>query len=145
MIVIVLVALLGASYASMRRHADTEMCAVNLRTIYTSIRSGDHPNSARWTEAGTGRAFLANHPRWPTHEARLLDLNCPVKGPSPEIDYRGPARPLPDMRSDEPILADRPGNHGPGKGGTVVLKTGQIFQCAEQDALWAASARSTSD
>lgn len=145
LVVVVVVALLGASYATMRKRADAEMCAVNLRTIYTTIRSGEHPNSPKWGDVGTGRAFLSNSARWPTHETRELDFACPVKGPSREIDYRGPARPLPQMRPDEPILADRPGNHGPGKGGNVVLKTGQIHSCAEGDEVWAAAARSTSD
>jgi hypothetical protein len=49
------------------------------------------------------------------------------------------------MRPDEPIFADRPGNHGPGKGGNVILKTGAISACAENDSLWSAAARSTSD
>ena len=144
-VLVALVAILGSAYASMRRRSDIEMCGVNLRTIYTSIRSGDPPGSPKWNAAGTGRQFLANHPDWPTHEPRPLDLNCPVKGPSPGIDYRGPARLLPLMNPDEPILADRPGNHGPGLGGNVVLKTGAIYPCPENDPLWAAAARSTSD
>jgi len=144
-VVVVLVGILGASYVSMRRRADIEMCGVNLRTIYTAIRSGEHPGSPKWNESGTGRQFLASYPIWPTHQPRPIDLNCPVRGPSLEIDYRGPARLLPLMDPDEPILADRPGNHGPDHGGNVVLKTGAIFSCGKDDPLWAAAARSTSD
>ncbi|HXX93875.1 MAG TPA: hypothetical protein VEN81_09590, partial [Planctomycetota bacterium] len=70
---------------------------------------------------------------------------CPVLGRSGQIDYRGPARPLPQMRPDEPILSDRPGNHGADHGGNVVLKTGAIFRCEKGDPLWAAAERSTSD
>ena len=144
-IAVALVGVLGSAYVGMRKRSDIQMCAVNLRTVYMAIRSGEHPGSPKWDAAGTGRAFLANQPAWPTHAERPLDLNCPVKGPSAGIDYRGPARLLRLMEKDEPILADRPGNHGPGEGGWVVLKTGEIQPCAENDALWAAAARSTSD
>lgn len=140
-----LVALIGAAYASMRKRADAEMCLANLRIIYLQVRSGEHPDSPKWEPMGSGRAFLANYPRWPTRTARPLDLWCPMKGPSLEIDYRGPAQTLPKMKPDEAILSDRPGNHGPGRGGNVVLKTGQMIQCDEQAPAWAAAARSTSD
>jgi hypothetical protein len=144
-LVVVIVGLFGATFVSMQKRSDAEMCAANLMILYTHIRSGEHPDSPKWNDAGAGREFLANYERWPTHERRPLDLNCPVKGRSREIDYRGPARPLPQMRADEPILADRPGNHGPGMGGNVVLKTGAMRPCAETDALWTAAASSTSD
>jgi hypothetical protein len=144
-LLVAIVGVLGASYASMRRRSEIEMCGVNLRTLYTAIRSGEHPDSPKWNEMGTGRAFLANYPNWPTHQPRPLDLNCPVKGPSLEIDYRGPARPLPQMGKDEPILSDRPGNHGPDHGGNVVLKTGAVYSCEKKDPLWAAAERSTRD
>ena len=50
------------------------------------------------------------------------------------------------MRADtEPIVADRPGNHGPGNGGNVLLKSGALQTCTERDPLWAQAARSTSD
>ena len=144
-IVVTLVGVLGTAFVSMQKRSDADLCLGNLRIIYTFMRSGEHPDSPKWNAVGTGREFLANHERWPTHERRPLDLNCPVKGRSAEIDYRGPARPLPQMRSDEPILADRPGNHGRGQGGNVVLKTGAMFMCAENDPMWSAASRSTSD
>ena len=144
-VLVTLVGVLGAAFVSMQKRSDTEMCAANLVILYNHIRSGEHPDSPKWNGMGTGRSFLAAYEQWPTHERRPLDLNCPVKGRSPEIDYRGPARPLPQMRPDEPILADRPGNHGPGMGGNVVLKTGAMRPCAEKDPMWAAAARSTSD
>jgi hypothetical protein len=144
-VLVAVVGLLGASYASMRKHADAEMCGVNLRSIYIQMRSGEPVTSPKWAPAGTGRAFLASYPEWPTHQDRPLDLNCPVKGRSAEIDYRGPARPLHLMERDEPIVADRPGNHGPGNGGNVLLKSGALQTCTERDPLWAQAARSTSD
>jgi|ERR1043166_4005394 hypothetical protein len=144
-VVVSVVGLLGAAFVSMQKRSDAEMCAANLVILYNHLRSGEHPDSSKWNDAGTGREFLANYERWPTHERRPLDLHCPVKGVPGGIDYRGPARPLPQMRPDEPIFADRPGNHGPGKGGNVILKTGAISACAENDSLWSAAARSTSD
>lgn len=144
-VLLVIVALLGSAFVSMQKRSDAEMCAANLMVIHLHLRSGEHPDSSKWNDLGTGREFLANYERWPTRERRPLDLNCPVKGRSREIDYRGPARPLPQMRVDEPIFADRPGNHGAGKGGNVVLITGAMRSCGETDPMWAAAARSTSD
>src|SRR5207247_9542225 len=85
-----IIGVLGAAYVSMRKRADAEMCAANLRIIYLAIRSGEHPDSPKWNDAGTGRAFLANYPRWPTHQQLPLDLNCPLKGPSADCHHRRP-------------------------------------------------------
>jgi hypothetical protein len=132
-------------FVSMRRDSDEELCRANLTIIGMAIRSGELPSSPKWDAAGTGRAFFANPERWPTYQQRPIDVCCPVKGTHREIDYRGPARPLREIQNGEPIASDRPGNHGPKKGGNVLLKTGQVYTVAERDPLWSAAAQTTSD
>ncbi len=147
---LVAIFLLGAlvvSFASMRKKADFELCSGNLRVLYMAVRSGDLPDAPGWDRAATGRAFFAFPDRWPGRQKRDFagHLLCPVKGTRDDVDYRGPAASLRTMKDDDPIIADRPGNHGPGLGGNVVLLTGQIYACPETHPLWLRAARTTSD
>lgn len=132
-------------FVSMRKESDEELCRANLTMIGMAIRVGELPSSAKWDAAGVGRAFFANHARWPSYQQREFDPCCPVKATRKEIDYRGPARFLRELKNEEPMAADRPGNHGPRKGGNVLLKTGACHTVSENHALWAAAARTTSD
>lgn len=132
-------------FVSMRRDSNEELCRANLTLIGMAIRVGELPSSAKWDAAGRGRDFFANQERWPAYQKRPIDLCCPVKAERREIDYRGPALPLREIKNDEPMAADRPGNHGRGKGGNVLLKTGQVYTASLADPLWAAAARTTSD
>lgn len=143
--VLVLSALFLVLFVSMRKDSNEELCRANLTIIGIAIRGGDLPSSPKWDAAGTGRAFFAQQEKWPSYQQRSIDVCCPVKGTRKEIDYRGPARPLREIGNGEPIAADRPGNHGPGKGGNVLLKTGQVYTVGDRDPLWAAAARTTSD
>ena len=59
------------------------------------------------------------------------------------IDYRGPASPIRRMDRDDPIVADRPGNHGPGAGGNVVLRSGSVKTVPETDPAWGRAAATT--
>jgi hypothetical protein len=132
-------------FVSMRRDSNEELCRANLTVIGMAIRVGELPSSPKWDKAGTGRAFFANYKEWPSYQKREFDPCCPVKATRKEIDYRGPARVLREIKNEEPMAADRPGNHGPGKGGNVLLKTGACHTVAENHALWAAAAQTTSD
>lgn len=136
---------LVVSFASLRKNSNYEMCAGNLRTLYMAVRSGDLPDAPGWDKAATGRAFFAFPERWPGRQKRTFSLYCPVKGTENDVDFRGPAKSLRQMQGDDPIIADRPGNHGPGQGGNVVLLTGEIFACPETHSLWRRAAETTSD
>lgn len=138
-------AVLAVGWASMRRSSNTELCAAQLRVIYVAIRGGDLLDSPRWDAAGTGRLFLANWEKWPSVHVRPFEPCCPVKGTRDEIDYRGPAAAPRTLKNDDAFLADRPGNHGPGKGGNVVFKDGRMVSAREDDEAWAKAARTTSD
>jgi hypothetical protein len=136
---------LVVSFSSMRKKADFEMCSGNLRILYMSVRSGDLLDAPGWDRAATGRAFFAYPERWPGRQKRSMDLHCPVKGTRDDIDYRGPATSLRQMKDGDPIIADRPGNHGPGAGGNVVLLRGEIYACPEEHPLWLRAAATTAD
>lgn len=132
-------------FISMKSDSNEELCRANLTIIGMAIRVGELPSSPKWDAAGRGREFFANMDLWPSFQRREIDPFCPVKGTRKEIDYRGPARLLREIRNDEPMAADRIGNHGPGKGGNVLLKTGQVYTCPATHSLWAAAAQTTSD
>ncbi|HTF56980.1 MAG TPA: hypothetical protein VK661_07080 [Planctomycetota bacterium] len=40
------------------------------------------------------------------------------------------------LAPDDPVAADNEGNHGPGRGGHVITKTGGIREVEETDPLW---------
>jgi hypothetical protein len=139
-------AVLAVSFVRMRRASAEELCRGRLLALHLALRSGDLPDSPRWEDAGTGRLFLASQERWPAPTLRELDLTCPVlDDPSDEIQYRGPARPLGRLTNADPVAADRPGNHGRGRGGNVLLRTGAIYAAEESHALWIRAAQTTSD
>lgn len=143
--VLFIAALLLVFFVSMKKDSNEEMCRVNLTMIGMAIRDGELPSSPKWDAMGRGRGFFADKDRWPRYQKMEFDPCCPVKNARKEIDYRGPAKALRELRNDEPMAADRIGNHGPGKGGNVLLKTGQVYTVPEAHPLWAAAAHSTSD
>lgn len=132
-------------FVSMRRDSNEELCRANLTIIGIAIRGGELPSSPKWDAVGRGRAFFMDQPKWPSYQPREIDPFCPVKATRKDIDYRGPSKPLREIGNDEPIVADRVGNHGPGKGGNVLLKTGAVHTVPENHALWATASRTTSD
>jgi len=138
-------ALLLVFFVSMRRESSEELCRANLTVLGMAIRVGELPSSPKWDAMGKGRDFFRNQEKWPTYQQRPVDLFCPVKGTRQDCDYRGPAKLLRELRNDEPMAADRIGNHGPEKGGNVLLKTGAVHTVGLHDALWAAAAQTTSD
>lgn len=138
-------AALLVSFAGMRRQSNAQLCGANLRILYMAIRAGDLLDSPRWDAVGTGRAFIANTKAWPTVQRRDFDPCCPVKGTRDDIDYRGPAQAPRLLKADDAFLADRPGNHGPDRGGNVIFKDGRLVDAALDDDAWARAARTTAD
>jgi hypothetical protein len=132
-------------FVSMKKDSNEELCRVNLTVIGMAIRDGALPSSEKWDAAGRGRMFFANKDKWPRYQQMEFDPCCPVKNTRKEIDYRGPALFLRELKNNEPMAADRPGNHGPGKGGNVLIRTGQVYTVPETHPLWAAAALTTSD
>jgi len=144
-LVLVLLGFLLVFFVSMKKESSEELCRANLTMLGMAIRVGELPSSPKWDGMGKGRDFFRDQEKWPSYEQRPVDLFCPVKGTRRECDYRGPAKVLREIRNDEPIAADRLGNHGPGRGGNVLLKTGAVHTVEERHPLWAAAALTTSD
>lgn len=61
-------------------------------------------------------------------------LACPLS--DQHLPYRGPASDPTPFPATYPLAADQPGSHGPGEGGNVLLKSGEIRACRELDPLW---------
>lgn len=144
-VTLIALAMLVVLFTSTRKRGDFELCKTNLQRIDVAMRRGELFDSPAWDAVGRGRSFLAGQDRWPSRYPLPLDLTCPVKGEHREIDYRGPALPLRQLTVADPMCADREGNHGPGRGGNVLLKDGTVREAAEGDALWARAAETTSD
>ncbi|MBV8880448.1 MAG: hypothetical protein JO332_10820 [Planctomycetaceae bacterium] len=138
-------ALVLVLFVSMKKESNEELCRANLTVLGMAIRVGELPSSPKWDAMGKGRDFFRNQEKWPTYQQRELDLYCPVLATRKDCDYRGPAKLLREIRNDEPIAADRIGNHGPEKGGNVLLKTGAVHTAGLKDALWTAAGQTTSD
>src|SRR6185295_14546928 len=101
-------------FVSMKKDSNEELCRANLTIIGIAIRGGELPSSPKWDKVGRGREFFMNQPNWPSYQPREIDPFCPVKATRKDIDYRGPSKPLREIGNEEPIVADKVGNHGPG-------------------------------
>lgn len=75
-------------------------------------------------------------------------LQCPAEGVSDEgCDYRGPATNVnvsSNYGDSDPVGADVDGNHGEGRGGNVLFKSGDIRTVSAGDPAWERAARKTS-
>lgn len=64
---------------------------------------------------------------------------CPVAGERAvegRTSYRGPRHNVNKMDDLDAIGADKEGNHGRGKGGHILKKTGEIFEASGNDPGW---------
>lgn len=126
-----------------------EQCRFHLMRMWNALGAAENPSSREWDGQPTGRAFWDRAAVWPGGKIPLdrRELVCPLldrteAGPGVEhIDYRGPARSLRELRADDPVAADRAGNH-PTRG-NVLMRSGAIL--AADDAAWARAAQTTSD
>ena len=73
-------------------------------------------------------------------------FSCPVKGKDEgwgTCDYRGPAAVLGSFDATDPVGADLEENHGAGKGGMVLLGSGDVKEAGPNDAEWKAARTKT--
>jgi prepilin-type N-terminal cleavage/methylation domain-containing protein len=123
-----LACLLVPSFVCGRGPARRTACASNLRHLYQAGLLYSSTHRGAWP-AATGSAlwlaFVRTSP--PLIGPDELDvLSCPVRGEGEpgRCDYLGPRKPASGLKPGDALAADRPGNHGEGEAGNVLLKDG---------------------
>jgi type II secretory pathway pseudopilin PulG len=134
-----------------RRESRLAACQNALATLYKMscgymVKAG---GSTRSLPDATGGAFWL---RLSQIEPPLIDPNapafyfCPVRAATPvsgQTDYRGPSGNANAYADSEPLGADQMDNHGAGRGGSVLLKSGDVRRVEAADPLWSAAERTT--
>lgn len=142
----------SAAFVLAVRQDRTEKCANNLSRLLKMqfVYMVQFGGRAKAVPPYTGEAFWLSLTQT---QPALIDprysevFRCPVRGKDEwwgNCDYRGPAAMLRGIAGTDPIGADREGNHGPGKGGNVLLASGEVKECIPRDAEWKAAATKTS-
>ena len=117
-------------------------CASNLKSLWTSqfnYAALYGKPDGKLPEATGSDFFLALQRTPKPMISRYEPFICPLSDETPgpgRCSYRGPAYSLRLKESEDPVSADKEGNHGPGRGGNVLTKTGDVFEVEETDALW---------
>lgn len=73
---------------------------------------------------------------------------CPLSGERIEpgrTSYRGPRLNVNRFADEDPVGADKEGNHGEGAGGNVLLKRGECIEAPGPSPLWMLAGRMTSE
>jgi hypothetical protein len=126
-----------------------EECQFHMMRLFIALNSAETGESKEWDSQPAGRRFWDRSSGWPGARMPIdrRDLVCPVLGRTEpglgpdHVDYRGPSRSLRLLGADDPVAADREGNHL--TRGNVLLKSGTIVEA--DDAMWARASRTTSD
>ncbi|HTF56978.1 MAG TPA: prepilin-type N-terminal cleavage/methylation domain-containing protein [Planctomycetota bacterium] len=102
---------------------------------------------ALWEAEAAYRARAGNVPtaRGSAYWAEILgpgaDPEAPVCPLSGHDRYRGPAGDPSRLPPFAPIGGDRPGSHGAGEGGFLLLRNGEVRACLEGNADWIAAVK----
>lgn len=145
LVVIVIIAILAGlllpAVASILDRTRVANCANNLKqlhqlgNVYATSHRGDWPRErgeALWLSFATSKPPLLE-------EDHLEVLRCPVLGEKYEpgvCDYRGPRDPVIRLRPVDPVGADKAGNHGEDRGGSVVRRDGSLVEVGLDEKLW---------
>jgi hypothetical protein len=116
-------------------------CPSHLRQLYVIgiVYASTHKD--KWPDAigsALWRSFAEMKP--PLIDPTDLDvLTCPAKrdGGSGRCDYLGPRKPVSELGPGDPLGGERPGSHGPGEPGRILLKDGTVVEAQEGDPRWA--------
>ena len=147
---VAVLAVAGIALAGIRASGRRETCLWNLSRIGLVVVGAEGQKAAGWDNIDPGRKFFLEFADWPGPPPFPIDPRwfcCPVVGPADpgRIDYRGPAAPIRGLGRDEPIAADKPGNHGAGAGGNVVFRSGMAKTVEESDPAWTRAAVTTTE
>lgn len=129
----VLAALLLPAYTKSISRARAASCANNLRQLWTlqSIYASQFGGPDKLMPGETGSEFWLKLTRTspPLLDASELEvLICPLKDPpsGAKCDYLGPGRPVSELKGEDPVGSDRPGNHA--KSGNLLRKAGDVTE-----------------
>jgi hypothetical protein len=104
-----------------------------LGTVYAASHKG------HWPDVPEGNYWVfcsRTTPPLIEAESRAV-LRCPAREePNDECDYRGPKVPWTALLPDDPIAADRHGNHGDDDSINVLFKDGSVMEAALDDPRW---------
>lgn len=151
----ILAALLIPAIGRAMRNARVVRCTNNLtqlwkvQDVYKSRFGGagglfpDDTGGRFWIRLSlTTPALVDPAPAAGTHAI----FDCPVKPgqvTAGTTDYRGPATNVNGAVPDDPVGADVVGNHGPGGGGNVLRKSGDVLNVDPGDPLWTTAGTKT--
>ena len=128
----------------------TFACSSNLKALWSAqlnyASQYGRPHGDMPTETGGSfwlRLQETPKPLIDRYEPFFCPLACedPVAG---RTSYRGPTRPVATHRDEDPVGADREGNHDD-EGGWVLTKLGDIRFCDSHEALWIRARETTKD
>jgi len=150
----ILAALLLPQIAKAIRSARVTACATNLRSLQQSMMNYaiQYGGAYKNMPSDTGGNFwlkLQNTPK-PIID-RYEVFICPIAGDDVGpgvVSYRGPHVNVNKMEDKDPIGADKnqpANNHGPGEGGNVITKTGDVNRYDETDPMWQAAETKTTN
>jgi hypothetical protein len=114
-------------------------CGFNLTDLYQLGTVYAASPRGQWPEVQNGNCWLfLTKTTPPLIEAEHREiLRCPVLEHSErDCDYRGPMVPWSSLRPDDPIAADRRGNHAEHKSINVLLKDGCVLEVEIDDPRW---------
>lgn len=136
----ILAALLLPQIAAAIRNARITACASNLRSLWQSQYNYQVGSRTKSMPAETGCGFWLKLQSGPKHLIDRFEVFfCPLaaeESGAGRCSYLGPAMNVNKMAGDDPVGADRPGNHGPGEGGNVLFKQGDVSHYSQSDPIW---------
>lgn len=145
--VMVVLVVLGAAAALLipclargGRHARVEACASNLRALHEGQRRYAAREGA--PPAVEGKDFWRKLAEAKPAAVEAARLRCPLaeRPASEDVHYLGPGGNAARLKETDPLGCDELYNHGTGKEGNVLLKSGEVR--TDDGQLWAAAARS---
>jgi hypothetical protein len=134
----IVAALLIPAIAKATERAKVTACASNLRQLWSmqSVYASQFGGREMLLPSETGAAFWLKltQTQPPLIDSTSTDIfQCPVHGKEGErpCDYLGPARNANELKAEDPVGADHPGNHK--KGGNVQYKNGSVVEVLDSE------------
>jgi len=137
-VIAILAALLLPAVTRAISQAKAVSCANNLRQMWTlqSFYASQFGGPQKLMPEETGSEFWLKLTRTapPVIDSSEMEvLVCPVKEPpsGAKCDYLGPAKPVSELKAQDPIGADRPGYHR--GGGNLLRKAGDVTEVQDPE------------